>query len=215
MRIASGRNRPRVQTGGAPMVHVKRARIFGLLFLVLATGLTTTLAGTLFYIFKDDQGRTRMHDTIPPEYAQKGYRVVNERGVTIKVVPPVEKSRRPVERRLTDQDRALLDTFQNVDDIAMARDRQIEALEGIIRSTGSNMEAYRRNLQKLEAQAARIEKEGQPLSDKLLADMEFMRHQIKTNEAFIEKKRREQEETRRRYDRDIRRFRELEEVSRN
>lgn len=176
---------------------------FGWFVLIAASVLLVgvAFAGKFYYVIKDDQGRTRMYDTLPPDYAQKGYRVVNERGVTVEVVPPHTRTK-PPEPELSERDKILLSTFYSVEDIIQARDRQIATLEGIIRTTQSNIEAYRRNLDKLRAQAA----QGGAASPKLRRDVIRMEQQIADNQAFIKEKRREQDQVRAKYNRDVERF---------
>ncbi len=189
-----------------------RSRIFSVVVLMLTMGIAApSWAGKLFYIFKDDKGRTRMHDTIPPEYAQKGYRVVNEQGATVEVVPPLAATPAPAkpQKVLSDQDHALLRTFQHVSDIAEARDRQIAALESIILSTNATVASFQRNLQELQKLANTMEEGGEVAPDKVRKDILWVEGQIKINKAFIEDKRKEQEDTRLKYDRDMQRFREL------
>ena len=179
----------------------------------LALVLNVASAGGLYYIIEDDQGRTRMFDTLPPEYAQKGYRVVNESGATVEVVPP--SARKRVTRRLSDDDRALLKTFDSVADLEVARDRQHDDLEAIIRSTLSTLEVIRRNLKSLSSRAASLVEKGEMVPEKLRRDIESASDQIESNEAFVDKKRLQQSELRKRYERDIARFQELKGRARN
>lgn len=209
MTLISGRNKTAKEEDGVGKVVIQRQALcrFGLtVALLLLAG--TVEAGKVFYIVEDAKGNTRMFDTLPPEYAQKGYRIVNERGVTVEVVAPAGKHNLPV-YRLTDHDRALLATFQSVEEIVAARDRQLAELDAIIDATSGTMSAFERNLVELEAQADDLARQGQAVPEKTRSDIDMVRGQIARNQAYIEKKRAEQHETRERYEQDIERFRVL------
>ncbi len=159
-----------------------------------------------YYVVDDGQGGVKMYDVLPPELASRGYRIVDERGVTLKVVPPRQERARP---RLDARDRALLATFANESELIIARDRQLATLEGLIRLNERNLPLYEANLKELQAEVKQYRRAGKSIPERLREDIERVQRQIKERRDFIRSQRRELEQVRARYDADIRRFREL------
>jgi len=62
------------------------------LHLVMAFALSLALANIAYaqelYRYRDENGVTRMEPTIPAQYVDKGYDVLNARGMLIRRVPP-------------------------------------------------------------------------------------------------------------------------------
>lgn len=105
------------------------------------------------YSWVDDEGVRHYGDKIPAEYADKQKALVNEHGVVIGIIEgkktEEELEAERVAKRLEIQkelqnraDRALLATYQNVDEIELHRDRRIELFQAQSRVT----ELYLRNL---------------------------------------------------------------------
>ncbi len=188
-----------------------------LLCLVLAS---PALAGNV-YVFTDENGRTLFQDSISPELARYGYRVVNEQGITLKVVPPSDKPARPEShgQRVIphlvgekNRDRSLLYSFTSVADIERARDKKLQAIDDLISITRSNNEAFERNLDSLIERADFYRSRSENVPDKLKADIEMVSRRIYDNHQFIKSKQEEKEVLRQRYALDIQRFRELKSV---
>lgn len=163
-------------------------------------------------------------NVVPPEYSQESHTTISNTGVTTGVS---EAAKTPeelaAEQRAADKkakqeamarekaaaDRVLLDTFASEDDLTMTRDGKIANIEAEIKLTEGHIEKLRMNLDEIIAQAADIERRGGTPGDKVQADIESVRKQIKDNEAFIEKKKAEQKAVRKQFDADLVRFREL------
>ena len=105
------------------------------------------------YTWVDDDGVRHYGDTIPAEYADMPKNIINEHGVTVgfirgkKTAEEIEVDRVAAALDLQKElqlraDRALLSTYQNVDEIEMHRDRRIELFQAQARVT----ELYLRNL---------------------------------------------------------------------
>lgn len=195
--------------------------------LLLATTLGAGLSGEAqarMYKWTDAQGNVHYGDRIPPEYAEQEQRRLNEQGVTVEVK---ERSKTPEElaeeRRLAEikaaeeerrrrqqaQDRILLDTFSNEDEIIMTRDGKLNAIDAIVRVTEGRIESLRSRLTELTTRAANLERGGKVVPDTLHQDVRSARQQIDNNQAYIAQKEREQQDIREQYEADIQRFREL------
>lgn len=172
-----------------------------------AASSATAHAGKLFYVYKDEHGQMRMSDAVPPEIAGKGYRVVNEQGMTVKEVPPLTvRAQRPA---LDDHDRSLLGTFRNVDEIREARERQLKILDDIIAASRSTVVSFENNLEELQAQARDYRKQGQDVPSKLRDHLDSIAEQIRINRDYIARQLQLQEDTRVQFALDERRFVEL------
>jgi hypothetical protein len=162
--------------------------------------------------------------SVPPEYSQKGYTELNEQGMVIdkqerakteeeleeaarKAKLEAEKKRKAKEQ--AKQDRILLYTFSSVDDIKLVRDEQIAAIESNIKVTQKRNEKIQEDLDSRIKAAAAAERAGGKPNEALLKDIETLKRQIKNNEAFIQKRRNEMEQTKQEYSRKIERFKEL------
>ncbi|MDH5323629.1 MAG: DUF4124 domain-containing protein, partial [Gammaproteobacteria bacterium] len=146
------------------------------------------------YSWIDDDGVVHYGDSIPPEYADKPKNVINEHGVTInqirgkKTAAEIEAER--VAKELTLQkelqnraDRALLATYQTVDEIEMHRDRRIELFQAQARVT----ELYLRNLDRRLAQLKEESARFRPYSSDPGAEMidPLLIREIQETEATI------------------------------
>ena len=123
------------------------------LFVALIIGMTFSLPVTAkMYKWVDDQGVTHYGETVPPEYADKDRSELNKAGRVIKkkeVLTPEERRAKELEgikQRENEEaalewkrrDKALLNTYSNVKEIDLARDRSLQQVEARINSIGHN-----------------------------------------------------------------------------
>ena len=179
-----------------------------LLVLCLAVLFTSAAMSAQFYMFKDNKGRTQIQDSIPAEYIKYGYKIVNDRGATIKVVPSEREQRKQlkVQRQQQsatkrarqeqedqeEQDERLLQSFSNAEEIRQAGNKKILVIQAQIDSTLKHVEAFERNLEELQAQRA-TDDAGDDES------IEKVRESIQQNNDFILRKRNEQNNIRDEY----------------
>ena len=176
---------------------------------------------------KDKDGNWHFGDTLPPECAQEGYQELNKQGMVIdeteaaktdeeiataKQQAEIEAEKKQKEEEQSRKDRILLDTFTNVDDINMARDGKIAALETSISLAEKRNEKLQSDMDKLIAQAAAAEREGKPPPESLEKDIQKLKRQINNNNDFIAEKRNEQEVVKAESEKDVARFKELKEI---
>jgi hypothetical protein len=177
------------------------------------------------YSWVDDDGIVHYGDSIPPEYADKPKDVVNEHGVTVghirgkKTAEEIAAERAAAELALQKElqnraDRALLATYQNVDEIEMHRDRRIELFQAQSRVT----ELYLRNLDRRLAQLKEESSRFRPYSSDPSAEMidPLLIKEIKETEATIvrhqknlQKYQQEERDIAERFEGDIHRFKDL------
>lgn len=176
---------------------------------------------------QDKDGNWHMGDTLPPECVQEGYQELNERGLVVD-----ETERAPTEEEIAEQkrkeamleeqkhqeeeqarkDKILLDTFSSVEDIELARDGKIAAIETTIGLAEKRNEKLQAELDKHIEKAAAEERAGKQPSEVIVKDIETLRRQIKNNKEFISDKRSEQETVKAEYAENVQRFKELKSI---
>lgn len=202
---------------------MKLQKILTLLTL-LSLALLTISGQARIKCWTNDEGVRECGDKIPPEYSQKKHEVITEQGLVVEekeralteeeiaeqkrlAAIQAEKERKAAEKKRKDM--ILLQTFSKVEDIERARDDKLAAIETTISLAEKRNEKIQEDLDKRIEQAAAKEREGKEPSKELLEDITELRKQIKTNNEFIEERRKEQEKVKAAYAKDIERFKEL------
>lgn len=190
--------------------------------MALAQGLAA--AERSLYRWVDENGKVHYSDTVPPEGSKQDRDVLNEQGMTIDRLEgaktpeeiAAEQRRREEQeqkerqtRAQAEQDRMLIDTFRNEDDIVATRNAKLDAIENIIQVSETRIKILERRLSQLIDSAAERERTGKSVPDALQNDIEYVQGQIREITAFIEGKREEQNELRKLYEQYIQRYREI------
>lgn len=184
-------------------------------------------AGKL-YKWVDDEGHTHYSDKIPPSEVKRAHANLDEHGVTIdrieaaktpeQIRQEAEEARlRKEQERLAEkqraEDRVLLRTFRSEDDILMARDGQIQAVDTYIRVTQSNIKRLKHTLEGMQKNAAELELSGQTISSRYLQDIENKRQALKESYQSIVEREQEKNRIRQSFAKDVNRFRELKQLA--
>lgn len=184
----------------------------------------STSAQARIKCWKNSDGVRECGKNVPPEYSQQGHEEISSQGVTVdKSERAQTEEERLEEERLNDikekeearkaeiaaQDKILLDTYSNTDDIQMTSDGKIAALDSTIKLANKRNEKIQANLDKDTATAAAAELAGKQPSEDLLKDIESLQRQINNNDKFIAEKRMEQEDIKKEYAEKIARFNQL------
>ncbi|WP_145156113.1 DUF4124 domain-containing protein [Pseudomonas oryzihabitans] len=113
---------------------------------------------------------------VPPEYAGKGYDVLNEQGRVIRKVAPAlpaaELDRQARERQQAVVDGQLRKLYSNVEDVDRAKARKLTELDGLMQIKKANLEATRQLQSQLMEQAAVQQRNGQALPADLQARLD-------------------------------------------
>lgn len=172
----------------------------------------------------NNEGIRECGTSVPPEFAQKGYQEISEHGTVAKKLERAKNDEEIAEqKRLAaitaekqkaaeeqdKQDKILLDTFTNVDDIEMSRDGKIGVIESSIVLSKKRNKKIQQDLDNRIQAAASAERSGKAPDEVLIKDIDDLRRRIKNNEIFIAEKRREQEAVRQASNADIERFNRL------
>ena len=182
------------------------------------------MAAAGMYKWVDDQGEVHYGNSVPPEYADKERRKLNERGRTVKVydaaktpeeiaeavrLEAIRLEQKRVAAEKARKDHVLMATYSSEDDMLKTRDGKLSALEGLIQLTQRRIISMNNRLKQLTEDAADYERGGKPVPDVLTRQIENIRVQTTENESFILIKLQEQDEINVLFQNDIARFREL------
>jgi hypothetical protein len=182
------------------------------------------MAAAGMYKWVDDQGEVHYGNSVPPEYADKERRKLNERGRTVKVydaaktpeeiaeaarLEAIRLEQKRVAAEKARKDHVLMATYSSEDDMLKTRDGKLSALEGLIQLTQRRIISMNNRLKRLTEDAADYERGGKPVPDVLTRQIEHIRVQTTENESFILIKQQEQDKINMLFQKDIARFREL------
>jgi hypothetical protein len=180
-------------------------------------------AGKL-YKWVDENGQVRYGDAIPAKYAKKSNETLNKEGIVVdhkaaaktraqlaeeERIKKAEAEEERTRREKAYQDRILLDTFTNEDEMVMTRDGKIDAIEAVIRITNGRTEKLKQRLAELQSAAANRERAGKPVFDDTKKAIADTRDQIEQNRRYVVNRQAEQQKIRDKFEADIKRFREL------
>jgi hypothetical protein len=157
------------------------------LFVALITGLTLSLpVAAKLYKWVDDNGTTHYGETIPPEFAGKDREELNKDGRVIKseeVMTPErrlakekedEKAREDARAALEQQrrDKTLINTYSNVNEIDLARDRSLQQIDARINVLNSYVKSANEKLISLQTEADNDTKANRKVPNSLRDDLQ-------------------------------------------
>ena len=173
------------------------------------------------YRYTNDEGVTVVDYRVPAEYAHLGYEVLSAEGVVLRVVPrslteeekkirnaeaELEAKARAEEERLREWDESLLLRYSTLEDIEAARERALDELRIRLSILKSNRRSLKHQVEGYQAQAADLERSGQPVDVARIRAIEDLQAEIESTERSITDRAREIEEVSAAYQRDIDRF---------
>lgn len=179
------------------------------------------------YRWTDENGVIHYTDQIPPAQVEKGHAELTEQGLRVKVVPPaptIEEIRldkelqylRNHQARLIEQqkaaDRALLRTFNSVEDLLSARDRKIAVIDANIQIDRGNIRRQQEWLQGRRTEATNLERENKPVPQQLTEGITKSEGYIRDSYATMVEREQQKERIREDFNRDLKRFRQLKDI---
>jgi hypothetical protein len=185
---------------------------------------TSAQAQTRIKCWENSDGVRECSKNVPPEYSQQGHEEINTRGITVETSDRAKTDEeRAEEDRLATiqeeedkrkaqaaaQDKILLYTYSNTDDIQMASNGKIAVLESNIKLATKRKEKIQANLDKDTATAAAEELAGKQPSEDLLTDIKSLERQARDLDKFVADRRLEQEAIKKDYAEKIVRYNEL------
>lgn len=137
------------------------------------------------YRYRDDEGSTVMDYSLPPGVAEKGYEILSPTGRVVKTVPSAaelkeqareEKEKEPeVSEEQKREDAYILRSYKSVEEVAQARERQLNQIQQEIAILEANLAEFQRRADGLREKAANYQASGEepPASIlKVLGDLE-------------------------------------------
>lgn len=176
----------------------------------------------------NNDGVRECGNTIPPEYAQKAYREMNEGGITVSTTERAktkeelrkerqeaarlaairaEEARKIRERKA--KDRVLLSTFTTEQELTIAHEGQVAAIDIRIGHTKRILEQLEQSLGQLRSQAAKLERRGKPITPEIESKIAKVERQMQDSYSLIQKRRMQKAELAAQFAEDRDRYREL------
>jgi hypothetical protein len=187
---------------------------------------STNASKEAFYRCRDARGQTHYGDSMPPECAGFDTDVLNENGMTLRVIEGDATRAARLEREAADakvrkerdqrlqRDRNLIETYLTVEDIERLRDQRLDLLVSQYRVTELNISNLRERQSRLEGQIARFKPysdkpNAPPLPDHLAEEMVNTVKSMDVYRQSLTSNRKEQADIKTAFDADIKRFKEL------
>ena len=186
--------------------------------LVLAQlSVTTSAEAARLYRYKNDDNVWVIASSVPNERVKNGYQVVDETGRLIKKVDP---QRSPAEakayiakleeqQRREEAIRRINLLYGSEDDISYALKKALASIDNSIANTQANVRQLRAQQQRLESQAARIERAGNKISEEMVASIAALGEQVANLEMEMDQRNGQKDVERERHARDRELFREV------
>lgn len=197
-------------------------------FVVVLATLLPTSASAGIKCWTNDDGVRECGNSVPPEYAQKSHRELSDTGITVGTTDraktknelkaereeaarlaaiQAEEDRKIRERKA--KDRVLLSTFTTEDDLKLAHEGAVAAIDIRIDHTEKILEQLAGSLEQLHAQAAQLERSGKKITPELEQRIAKVERKLQESHAFIEKRRLQKAELAAQFEEDLSRYREL------
>ena len=194
--------------------------------IVLLLAPSAAMAANL-YRYTNAEGITVVDYQVPADFVGQGYEILNRDGVVIRVVPraltgeekkvlnaqqELEAAASAEEQRLREWDESLLLRYSTIEDIEAAQDRALGELRIRLNILKSNKRSLKLQVEKLQAQAADLERSGKEVDMTRIIGIEDIQGEIESTDRSITDRTREIEEVSEAYRKDIERFSMLLEV---
>ena len=139
-------------------------------------------ADSRMYRWIDKGGAVHYSDQIPPAYIEQGHIKLSEEGVRVESIAPApteeelraaqeqerlkeEEARRIEQEKVTNQQ--LLKSFRTIEDLILAREGKVAAVEALSQTTRDGIRFEQRRLRELHKKAAEQERTGKPVAKPL------------------------------------------------
>lgn len=199
---------------------------FVLLALVPAVGAEPSK----IYKCKNEKGEVFYTQTYNPALCSGGGAELSEQGIAIRTIERVktaeelarekaaaeEAAKAAAARALQQEsDQVLMLSYASEEAIAQARDNDLAGVMRSIQTTEYQRDTQQDTLTALLGEAAEFERAGQPVPETLAQKLALVRTQLETQNAIIERKRKETAAIRAQYDLKLKRFKELKKMRTN
>lgn len=171
----------------------------------------------VIYRYKNDQGVLVLDSKIPPEFARKGYDVLSLSGKLLKTVPPAlagEAAEKARQARLAKEEQARIDlqlrrSYSRVEDIAAAKERNLQSLRGNIDILQANLASAGQRLVQAQERAAGVERSGREVPADMLKSISDLEQEERDIQQQIQQREAEYQQMSAKFDADLQRFIEI------
>ena len=205
-----------------------RSALISYLLAGLVAALLPLPASAGIKCWTNDDNVRECGNAVPPEYAQKAYREINKEGITVgtteraKTKEELSKARQEAARlavvraeetrKLREReakDRVLLSTFTTEQELTIAHEGQVAAIDIRIGHTRRILKQLEQSLEQLRSQAAKLERRGKPITPELESKIAKVERRMRDSYSFIEQRRTQKAELTAQFAEDRIRYREL------
>lgn len=187
-------------------------------------GFTDNADAVKLYRWVDDGGDVHYSDRVPPEHARRERARLNQHGIYVErtdaaktnkdilqeqELARLREARNQILQEQQARDSALLTTFSSEEDILFARDGKLTTIESHLTVAKSTIARLTERLAEMQTEAAARERKGQRTSSAFLSEIETTRRQMEDKYRVITQREAEKQIVLEKFDRDLRRFREL------
>ncbi|UPH46362.1 DUF4124 domain-containing protein [Methylophaga pinxianii] len=198
--------------------------------------IATTVSAAQLYRFTDENGIPTLSKTLPPEVAQQGYDILDEKSMrVIERVPPAPTEAEIAEREIQKKmeleqqkqaeeaariaaekrrkqaiyDHNLLSAYQSEQDLLNERDEDLQYRENRIEILKAKRKGLQQRLQQVQQQAADNELSGLGLSPNLQSRLKAAQQELDNNQSSLQQLQTEIDALNMQYELDQQRLREL------
>lgn len=196
------------------MLGLKRLTVLGLAVFLMQPAWSTGFS----YRYRDNTGVTHIGYSVPPQFVEYGYEILNDQGRVIEVVLPkkvlderareslLEEQKRQDLAMQHEKDQALLRFYSSVEDVERVRDRKLTEFDNFIEIQKANILSYKKRVAKLQSQAADLERMNRPVPKDILKNLATLEQKIGDAEEAIVIKGKERDQVAQAYAADIERL---------
>ena len=188
---------------------------------VALLSLSPMVCAVELYRYINDEGSTVINYQVPPEHVKKGYEVLNDEGVVVRVIPRelteeeqkeadalkrLEQAALAEQQRLQEWDEALLLRYSTIEDIEAAQERALRDLRIRVSILKSNKRSLKQQVENYQIQAAEMERMGKQVDVARLQAIEDLQSEIAITDRAIADREVEITAVQAAYESDIERF---------
>ncbi len=210
---------------------MKSRKILSIIFSIsgfIVCGLLSSFAHSASSKWIDENGQIHYSDRVPSRYLGGEHSKLNEQGVTLSTSKAIKtkkelskeqklrrikaeenKKRLIISRKKALRDRVLLYTFTTENDLILARDARLDAIDSQISLTKTLIRNDEIKLSTAKDRITAIEKRNQKAPENFHKKVAYVKQQINNNYIYIKEKATERQGILDAFDEDINRFREL------
>lgn len=157
-------------------------------------------ANPVFYRYKNAQGQLVLTQTLPAEFADKGYDVLNEKGRVTKTIPPaltpeeIKKRDEKLEqerlaliekKKQAERDEELKQLFSEPNDAVRVLNRNFQDIQSVVEIKRSNMLSLKSQIIDEESRAADRQRKGYSVGEDTLAKLSSLKKDVENTQKDI------------------------------